>query len=433
MNALLTETVRCLDLVLVKGRAFDSEQLAHRLDNSDAPLNQVRFLCYQTLRWYSQLKYLCDLLITKPLKAKDKEIELLLITSLCRLLYSDTPAYAVVSDAVEGVKKSKKPWAAPLINGCLRNFIRQQDKLMRQMEQSPEAKFAHPKWWIEKLRQQWPEQWQAILEANNSRAPMFIRVNRNSIQTDEYQTRLALANTASEKVAGLSACLRLSKPCAATELPGFDLGLCSVQDAGAQFAAELLAPVPGESILDACAAPGGKAAHLLELCANQLELICLDADQQRHQSLTEQLRRLQLTATTLHASALKPEEWWSQRPFDRILLDAPCSGSGVIRRHADIKHLRRPTDLANFAQQQKKLLDSVWPLLKRGGQLLYCTCSIFHEEGESLMNEFLKDSTNAEIIPIETQHWGIKQKLGRYILPTKEGMDGFYYARLKKN
>ncbi len=350
----------------------------------------------------------------------------MLITRLCGLLAGTISNYALVCAEAKLAKNSKKPWASSLINSYLRNSIHQPSTLMKQMELFPDAKFSHPKWWIDNLSQYWPSDWQSLIAANHCWVPMSLRIIENTIQTDPRQAQLVQANIGSAQLDALFACLKWTKPDATIELPGLELDLCRVQNTGSQLAAELLMPQSGDSVLDGRATPGDKAVQRQEGGANQLKLVCPELDKKRPQSLPETLHRLQLTANYRHAHALTPEEWWSARYFDCILLDAPCFGSGGIRRHRGINDIRCAMERDNFTHRQKPLLASVWPLLKRGGHLLDCTCALIHKKGETLITALLARCRNTQIVRTQIEFWGVKQDIGHYILHAELGMDKFY-------
>ena len=298
------------------------------------------------------------------------------------------PEHTLVDQAVAAVRR-RTPAAAGFVNAVLRRFVREREALSAAAQREPEGEYNHPRWWIAQLQRDWPGQWQALLRAANRRAPMTLRVNARRGDADAYVLRLAAAGRAAEPVG--SHAVVLAAPCPVADLPGFDAGDVSVQDAAAQLAAPLLLGAglrPGARVLDACAAPGGKTAHLLELA--ELDLLALDHDALRLARVEQTLARLGLHARVQAADAAEPADWWDGEPFDAILLDAPCTASGIVRRHPDIRWLRRPGDVAALARQQARLLDALWPLLKPGGRLLYATCSVFRAEGQAQIDAFLQ-------------------------------------------
>lgn len=389
----------------------------------------LRELCYGSLRWHVQLDALIQPLLQKPLKARDNNIAQLLIIGAYQLLHMRIPAHAAIDSAVEASRHLQKKWAAGLINAVLRKLQREGDDRLAQL--TPAQHDAHPQWLWERLRAAWPEQAEQIFAANNHYPPMCLRVNTLRMQRDAYLQTLIekdIAATACE----LSSCgIRLDKPCGVEALPGFSEGVVSVQDEAAQLAAELLDVQPQQRVLDACCAPGGKTGHILER-EPSAQLWALDVAEARLRRVAANLERLQLHAHIVNGDALTPEKWWDGVPFERILLDAPCSGSGVIRRHPDIKLLRTAADIAQLATLQGRLLETLWPLLASNGLLLYATCSVIPAENTEVVEKFCSIHTDAELVPM-TATWGIAQPAGHQLLPTTQGCDGFYYALLRKS
>jgi 16S rRNA (cytosine967-C5)-methyltransferase len=388
-------------------------------------------LCYGTLRWYLRLQAITQQLIERPLKQRDREIELLILVGLYQQLYMRLPQHAAVAATVEGARLLGRPWAVGLVNGVLRRFQREREQLLAIIDREPIARFSHPDWLLTAISQGWPEQWQAILEAANSRPPMSLRVNLGRINRQEYLQQLSAATIAARPLSDIPSALVLEQPVEVGVLPGFADGLVSVQDGGAQLAAGLLDLQPGQSVLDVCSAPGGKSCHILEL-EPEVSLTAVDVDQDRLALVQDNLQRLGLNARVVLGDAIDPEGEWAQMDsYDRILLDVPCSATGVIRRHPDIKLLRRPEDLERLVSVQRKLLSTVWPLLKPGGILLYATCSLLPQENEQQVEWFLCQQGDARERPIEAE-WGHRRTIGRQTLPGEATMDGFYYASLEK-
>jgi 16S rRNA (cytosine967-C5)-methyltransferase len=386
-------------------------------------------LCYGVLRWLPRLQALLQRLLRKPLKAKDCDIQALLLIGLYQILYLRTPSHATAA-IVNVTRQLQKPWATGLINAILRNFQRQREQLLISIDVDISVKLAHPRWLLKRLQTDWPSQWETIAAANNAHPPMTLRVNARVMSREAYFKHLVKANIAATPTPYTNCGITLEHPIDVQQLPGFSQGWLSVQDGAAQLAAPLLEVPVGARVLDACAAPGGKTAHLLE-CYEIGTLLALDNQPARVQKLYDTLQRLHLSAQLRCADANQPDTWWDGEPFDCILLDAPCSGSGVIRRHSDIKYLRQPSDIATLAAQQARLLKMLWPLLKPDGKLLYVTCSIFAEENYLLIQDFL--ATHADAIEIKlVADWGYVQKHGRQILPGENNLDGFYYACLSK-
>ena len=391
----------------------------------------VQALLYQSLRYLGRATALrAQLARRAPPPAADA----LLCTALALAWHEDLAPYAphtLVNQAVEAAKRHRATQAqASFLNACLRRFLRERDALVVQTEADPVAHWNHPSWWVAQLQKDHPEHWQAILQANQQAAPMTLRVNTRRVTRESLQARWAQAGVPSQSLGEHG--LVLAAPRAVHDIPGFDEGVCSVQDAAAQRAAPLLAsglkPSPqGRAwrLLDACAAPGGKTAHLLELL--DAEVVALDVDAERCRRIGETLARLHLKAQILCADAGQPDTWWDGRLFDGILLDAPCTASGIVRRHPDVRWLRRASDVGQLAAQQARLLSALWPLLQPGGVLLYCTCSVFKQEGEAQVQAFLAHNTGA-----------ILRTAPGHLMPAltdnrTRDQDGFYYALLEKS
>lgn len=394
----------------------------------DRPL--VRELCFGVARWFYRLQAIMVQMLERPIKSKDSDIQALILLGLYQLLYLRVPEHAAVAATVQAARRLRKPWAAALINGLLRRFQREQMRLLALVDEQTEARYAHPMWLLEQLRLVWPNDWQTIVEAANSNPPLSLRVSLTRISRQMYLDQLRLRGITARAIPATASGLVLDQPMHATDLPGFQDGLVSVQDGGAQLAAELMDLQPGYKVLDACAAPGGKSCHMLESTAG-IDLIAVDNDGSRLQQLYENLSRLRLSAAVYEGDAAKPTGPWSECSYDRILLDLPCSGTGVVRRHPDIKLLRRAEDIDRLSMQQQQILSAIWPLLKAGGVLLYATCSLLPEENEVQLKRFLNSQLDARELKIDA-NWGLPREIGRQTLPGRDTMDGFYYARLMK-
>ena len=391
-------------------------------------------LSFHALRWLGSAQALRVLLAPK---APPPAVDALLLTALALLWPGAEAPYAphtLVDQAVDAVRRRARQSAA-FVNAVLRRYLREQDELVAMALRDPVARFNHPPWWIERLKLDWPSHWQAILDADNQRAPMTLRVNARHGSTAGYATRLVAQGMAGN-IVGPQAVM-LAQPCPVMQLPGFAQGDVSVQDAAAQLAAPLLigAGLPaGARVLDACAAPGGKTAHLLELA--DLDVLAIDSDPARLPRMHDTLARLDLDARTVAADAADPASWWDGTPFDAILLDAPCSASGIVRRHPDVRWLRRSTDIPALAATQARLLDALWPLLKRGGRLLYCTCSVFKAEGQDVIDAFLQRQPDAGVAanPPSPGHLLPLPDNGaeRSGPPGVAPPDGFYLALIEK-
>ena len=403
---------------------FQQEQVAEK----DRGLLQE--LCFGTLRWLTRLEGIRNQLVSKPFKAKDRDIDLLLLLGLYQLIYTRIPAHAAINETVAGAKLLKKDWAKGLINGCLRRFQREEEALIAQLQRSEAACLAHPNWLLQQLQQDWPEQWQAAVEANNQHPPMILRVNHSQNCRDDYLAKLADVEIAAVACDFAPDAIRLEKATDVTRLPGFDQGMISVQDEAAQLAADLLQLQPGQRVLDACAAPGGKTAHMLER-EPSLSVVAVDSEANRLKRVEENFQRLQLSAE-LHCSDITQlDNWWDGQQFDRILLDAPCSATGVIRRHPDIKWLRRKTDIPALAELQQSMLQLLWKTLKPGGILVYATCSVLAMENARNIETFLTQSDARLIGPVNAPY-GLDTGFGQQLLPQPQGHDGFFYAVLEK-
>lgn len=438
-----------IDTLLSEYVAASAAKQSRNIRNSDKPF--IQELCFGVLRYYFRLEFIAQQLLKKQFATKDTDIYILVLIGLYQLIYLDTAEFAAVNECVNAAKQLKKIWAANLINAVLRNFLRQKEALLNSVTNNLVANYSHPQWLIDEIQIAWPEYWQTILAANNQKPPLTLRVNQQKTSREEYlkkllspvitttakqsspdNTQITIPNTArNDELA--KTCLFsqhgiiLNKPQTVTALPGFNEGEISVQDEAAQFAATLLELKPGQTVLDCCAAPGGKTCHILET-EPSAQLTAVDNNAQRVERIHENLQRLNLTAEVIVDDALQIAKNISLK-FDRILLDAPCSAIGVIRRHPEIKILRKKANLKKLAQLQLQLLTALWPLLKPNGIFLYATCSILPQENDDIIEQFLKTHSDAKNIFIDAS-WGISGKLGRYCLPPVT--DGFYYAKLRK-
>ncbi len=411
--------------VLADGRNLNQvldESLRRKSVWTPAQRAALQDLCYGTLRFYGQLRAILELLLHKPLS--DQRIYYVLLVALYQLQYSKAAQHAVVDHAVRSAQMLN-PKVSGLVNAILRNFLRGRDALLEQATRRAEGKYSYPQWWIDELQAQYGERSEAILVAGNQHPPMTLRVNRRRGTTAEYLARLSPQDGEPLPARLIEPdALQLDKPVPVDKLPGFFAGLVSVQDAGAQYAARLLDVHDGQRVLDACAAPGGKTAHILE-CA-QVDMVAADKDEKRLQRVAENLQRLELSARLVVGDAAEPDAWWDGKPFDRILADVPCSASGVVRRHPDIKWLRRSADIEGFAKQQREILHALWRLLAQDGKLLYATCSVFRQENEQVVADFLAQQPDARRLPIT-----LPEDSDGQMLPNDQH-DGFFYALLHK-
>lgn len=416
---------------VLAGRSLDA---LRELDGSPHERGLARTLTYDSVRWFIRLDALLGKLLARPQQRLEPEIRALAIVGLCQLLYTDIPPHAVVAETVNAARVLKRPRAAGLVNAILRRCQREGSALLAEIDRDISLRTAHPRWLVDMLRKDFPEDFANVLDANNARPPFWIRVNRLRTSAAAYRERLQTAGLeiADSRFGGEA--LLLARAVDVNALPGFDEGLVSMQDAAAQFAARLVAPRAGERILDACAAPGGKTGHLLEL-EPKIDLVALDVSAERLERVKRNLARLALEAQAIVGDAEQPSAWWDGMPFDRILLDAPCSGTGVIRRHPDIKLLRRSEDIPALAARQAKLLDALWPLLAPGGRLVYATCSALRAENSEVIGSFLERRREAKDVTQEAlRALGIEapSDIGYRIAAGTAGMDGFYYACLEK-
>lgn len=381
-------------------------------------------LSYGTLRFYGEVNAYLELLLEKPLSNVD--INSLLLVAIYQLLHDQAEEFTVVNQAVKAASFAKPRWAKGLVNGVLRNFLRQKGALLAKTKTDEVALYSYPKWWVNKLKTQYPKNWQAILMTGNAHPPMTLRVNNRKSNAQEYCK--LLARQAIEMVELGEQAVTLAKPMPVEQVPGFAEGVVSVQDHGAQLAAQLIDLKAGLRVLDACSAPGGKAGHILELF--DLDLTALDSDAKRLQRVESNLLRLGLQADCQVGDA---STWKTEKLFDRILADVPCTASGIVRRHVDIKWLRRESDIVSFTQQQALILSNLWRLLTKGGKLLYVTCSIFEEENQRQIEHFLKNHSDATQLPLDLNDNRVKSfNIQHGQLTPSNTHDGFFYALLQK-
>jgi len=400
-----------------------------KVDERDRGLTQD--LAFGTARWQPRLDLLAAQLLQKPFKAADADVQALLLVGLYQLFYTRIPAHAAIGETVGCADKLKKPWAKGLLNAVLRRAQREGEELLAGMERDPVVRTAHPRWLQKALKAFWPEQWEAICAANNAHPPMILRVNRRHHSRDAYLALLAEAGIAASACQYSRDGIVLAEACDVRGLPGFAEGWVSVQDEAAQLSADLLELAPGQRVLDACCAPGGKTCHLLEAEAGLAQMVAIDLEAKRLTRVRENLDRLQLDAELIACDARDTASWWDGKPFQRILLDAPCSATGVIRRHPDIKLTRQADDIPALAALQGELLDALWPTLEVGGMLLYATCSSLPTENTDVIGAFLARTPGARELDLATEA-GLRQPHGRQLLAQEGGHDGFYYAKLIK-
>ncbi|PAU64778.1 16S rRNA (cytosine(967)-C(5))-methyltransferase [Pseudomonas sp. PIC25] len=422
---------RALAAVL-SGKASLGSSLPAQLDKvepRDRSLTQE--LAYGAARWQPRLAALAEQLLQKPFKAADKDVEALLLIGLYQLLYTRIPAHAAIGETVGCADALKKSWAKGLLNAVLRRVQREGETLLAGLERDPVVRTAHPRWLQKSLKAHWPEKWEEVCAANNAHPPLILRVNRREGSREDYLAELQSAGISAHACAFSRDGIVLDEPRDVTTLPGFAEGRVSVQDEAAQLAADLLELAPGQRVLDACCAPGGKTCHLLEAEPKLAEVVGIDLEAKRLERVRENLGRLGLDARLIAADARDIAAWWDGKPFQRILLDAPCSATGVIRRHPDIKLTRQADDIPALATLQGELLDALWSTLEVGGVLLYATCSALPTENTEVIEAFLARTPGARELDVAGT-FGLKQPHGRQLLAQENGHDGFYYAKLIK-
>ncbi|MFT4045564.1 MAG: 16S rRNA (cytosine(967)-C(5))-methyltransferase RsmB [Solimonas sp.] len=412
---------------VLRGNSLDDALLPADRFRLPADAAMARLLAYGVLRDLRLLQAIAGKLVDKPL-AQDDEIHALLLTGLYQLRTLTTPPHAAINETVAAADVLKRAQAQGFVNAVLRRYTREQAPIEAQLANDAGVRHSHPDWLVQRLRTDWPRHWESLLAANNTQGPLTLRVNRRRMSRDEYARRLAGMGIAARTDSAARESVTLAEARAVEKIPGFNGGQVSVQDASAQLATPLLRLDDGLRVLDACAAPGGKTSHMLE--SADVDVTAVDRDAQRLIRVDENLRRLKLSAKLVAGDAGEPLRWWDGKPFDRVLLDAPCSGTGVIRRHPDIKWLRRESDIAGLQAQQLRLLKSCWGMLKPGGRLVYATCSVLQAEGDEIIARFRQLADHVVVEPIAAD-WGEATAHGRRLAPGG-AYDGFYYASLLK-
>ncbi len=427
---------QCTFAVVEQGKSLSEELPKQQLKANDKDKGLLQELCYGVLRYLPELEHDVQQLMEKTLTGKQRLFHFLLLVGIYQFKYTRIPDHATVGETVAAAQTLKNKRLKGLINGVLRNFQRQQadNKQPDTPSLADAIKYNHPSWFIKKIKQAYPHHWQSILTANQQKPPMWLRVNQQHNTIADYLNLLKEHNIEVAAVDEFAKAIQLTKAQDVNALPGFTKGWVSVQDGAAQQAAILLNSQSGDHVLDCCAAPGGKTCHILERSDN-ITMTAIDLVPQRLTRVHDNLARLNLTATVIAGDAADTDSWWDKKQFDTILLDAPCSGTGVIRRHPDIKWLRKADDIKVLTQLQQQILESIWPLLKIGGTMLYATCSVLPEENTEQIEQFIAKNNNAELMPISQADNTLSQ-LGWQILPGDQqqtnNMDGFYYAKIKK-
>jgi len=425
---------KCCYSVIDQGRSL-SDELPKQQDKAalkDKGLLQE--ICYGVLRYLPELEHDVRALMQKPLTGKQRVFHFLLLVGVYQIKYMRIPDHAAVSETVAATGALKNRQMKALVNGVLRNFVRASENTTPHKQETLPAsiQYNHPGWFIKKIQKAYPIKWQQILEANQQKPPMWLRVNQQHHTSTEYQNLLTTAGIDVNTMDPLSHAIELTRPTDVTKLPGFEQGWISVQDGAAQEAARLLNCQHGDIVLDCCAAPGGKTCHILEQTSDIASMTAIDVEAGRLVRVEENLARLGLKAKVIAADAANSKTWWDGQQFDRILLDAPCSGTGVIRRHPDIKWLRKASDIDVLVTLQQQILKETWSLLKPGGTLLYATCSILPQENSEQIHNFIENNTDAELVNIDGNDTSEKNIVGWQLLPGENNMDGFYYAKLLK-
>jgi len=384
---------------------------------------------YGVVRWFWLLEYELNQLLARPVRRKDQDVLCLLCVGLYQLKFLRIPQYACVSETVDATADLGKPWARGLVNAVLRKYLSSKDQF-KSNGLTDDCRYSHPQWIVDLIKQEWPEYWEEILHANNCRPKMTLRLNVNKTGVSEYLDLLKENHILASVDQTSPVALQLEKRVSVENLPGFSNGVVSVQSSASQLAALSMELAPGQRVLDACSAPGGKLVHMLEIEPELGGIVAIDIDQARTAEIVDNLSRVQNDAQVITADAARPDEWWDGKPFDRILVDAPCSALGVVSKHPDIKHHRKPADIDRVVEQQRHLLEGLLPLLNRNGKILYTTCSILARENDGQIEAVLHNHPNISIDQLPPS-LGHQTRFGRQRLQDNSGGDGFYYARLK--
>jgi len=429
---------KCCYSVIDQGRSLGDELPRQQEKALTKDKGLLQEICYGVMRYLPELENDVRGLMEKPLTGKQRVFHFLLLVGVYQIKYMRIPDHAAVSETVAATSTLKNRHMKALINGVLRNFVRATERAVATESNSLNStlpisiQYNHPSWFIKKVQLAYPEKWQQILRANQQKPPMWLRVNTQHHSSASYQALLTTADIAITSVDKLSEAIELTNAIDVLKLPGFEQGWISVQDGAAQQAARLLNCQKGDVVLDSCAAPGGKTCHILKRTPDIASMTAIDIEESRLIRVQENLTRLGLEAKVITADAANSKTWWQGKLFDRILLDVPCSATGVIRRHPDIKWLRKATDIDALVILQKQILKETWSLLKPGGTLLYATCSILPQENAEQIEYFLENNTDAKLMPIDCIEQEIDNSTGWQLLPGENNMDGFYYAKLRK-
>lgn len=418
-----------LDALKILKQLFENQHSLNRIQANEQVSAMTKEICFGVCRFYYRLEAFALSLLKK--KPKETELWIIILMGLYQLHYMRQPEYAVVKETVQLLEPIKKGWAKGLVNAILRNFCRQQETLLKSLHTNAFFEHNHPQWLLKQLQQDWPLHWHEIITANDKRPPLVLRVNQLKITREDYLNRLEEFGVKATAHILAPHGIVFDTPAEIRELPGYQEGLFSVQDAAAQMSATLLDLQPGQRVLDICCAPGGKTSHILEMQPHLRQCVAVDIEESRLERVRENLSRLQLQATLVLGDATHPEQWWDGDLFDRILLDAPCSATGVIRRHPDIKLLRTPEEVEQVVSLQRKILSHTWPLLTSGGLMVYATCSVLRQENDKQIAQFLQEHADANIVS-QYGNYGLSSEYGRQIIPGELDMDGFFYSVIRK-
>ncbi|BDX01300.1 ribosomal RNA small subunit methyltransferase B [Marinomonas pontica] len=423
--------------ILLQQGSLSTQLARHQTSVASEHIPLLKELCFGVCRQYPKLNSIALHLLAHPFEEKDTDLYATLLLGLYQLSYMNTPDHAAVNESVEACRLLKKDWATKLMNAVLRRYQREADEIIESLESTPSVEYNQPKWLLKRFNKHWPEQFEGIVDASNTHPPMCIRVNESRVSRETYQSQLQELGIKSTAGEFSPSALYLKNAVRVGELPNFEEGFASVQDEAAQLSAHILAPKTGEKLLDACAAPGGKTGHLLEQ-AHPLDLTAVELEPWRMEKIESNIARLGYQANLICADAGDITSWWNGEPFDKILLDVPCSATGVIRRNPDIKINRKPADINELVEIQRDILQNVWKTLKPGGHMLYATCSLMPEENEQQIRHFLAQQDDANEVPLNslapelTLEWGMEVSHGRQLFPMVEAHDGFYYCLLQK-
>lgn len=421
--------IRIIESILLNKGSLSTQLARKQADVKAEHVPQLKEICFGVSRYYPQLNSFALHMLDKPFQEKDFDVYAAILVALYQIEYMDTPEHAAVNEAVESAKLIGKPWAGKLVNAILRRYLREAVDIMAILKDMPSVAHSHPKWILKRFKKHWGNSFEQIVEANNARPPMCLRVNLSRVSRETQMQKLSQQGIESEEGVFSESAIYLKQAASVQSLPGFFDGDMSVQDEAAQLSASILSVKEGEKVLDACAAPGGKTGHLLE--SADIHLTAIELEPWRLSKIEENLERLGFNAELICADSGDLDTWWDNVAFDKILLDVPCSATGVIRRNPDIKVNRKPADIDELISIQKTLINNIWLTLKPGGKLLYATCSVMPEENEHQMAEFLSRTPDAKEIQLDVE-WGQKVSHGIQLLPKQNSHDGFYYCLIEK-